>query len=66
MHEKRYKLIKEFPGSPKVGHVIKEYSNTGHKNFYHSESEDEDSIDLRMYPGWYVVNYPEYWEKINN
>lgn len=61
---KQYKLIKEFPGSPKVGHIIQEYKEKDYKNFYYSICEDNNCCKLSMYHSENIVKYPEFWQKI--
>jgi hypothetical protein len=52
---KKYKLIKEYPGSPKLETII-EGRFLGH---YHDISKQISSITSNL-----VENYPEYWEEV--
>jgi hypothetical protein len=52
---KKYKLIKEYPGSPKLGEIVKGYGRDG----WYSKGEGHSTYDWRQ-----VVNYPEYWEEV--
>jgi|GEM_PF-2238156 len=51
---KKYKLIKEYPGSPKLGHIV-----TWNGNFY--DGFENNSLSSNQ-----VENSPEYWEKLKN
>ena len=63
---KQYRLIKEFPGSPREGHIVEEYKESRLKNFYHSICEDEDCFSLNLYPSDNLTHYPKFWQKIIN
>ena len=52
---KKYKLIKKYPGSPKVGDIVKGYGRDG----WYSKGEGHSTYDWRQ-----VVNYPDYWEEV--
>jgi hypothetical protein len=51
----QYRLIKEYPGSPKVGDIVKGYGRDG----WYSKGEGHSTYDWRQ-----VVNYPEFWEEV--
>lgn len=48
----KYKLIKEYPGSPKLGEIIKPHQNS----FYFVEGEPLTET--------FIKAYPEFWEKV--
>ncbi len=50
----KYKLIKEYPGSPELGTIVEEKNNTS--NFYYFST----SVVLRSH----VENNAEYWQQI--
>ena len=51
----QYRLIKKYPGSPKVGDIVKGYGRDG----WYSKGEGHSTYDWRQ-----VVYYPEYWEEV--
>jgi hypothetical protein len=57
---KKFKLIKEYPGSPSLGAEVKRNINTS-KNYSYSEEER-----LFCVLSQHVENNPEYWEKVND
>jgi hypothetical protein len=56
---KKYKLIKEYPGSPKLGTVV-EYKDDQYQ-LYLIENK---TSNYGQFPKTYVENLPEFWEKI--
>ena len=52
----KYKLIKEYPGSPKLGTIV--YLET--KDNYMTNMEN----DFKLFPKKIVENYPEFWKKV--
>ena len=57
---KKYKLIKEYPGSPELGEVVKKVDSS---TFYFYEKPDLCRIVIRK---TLVDNQPEYWEEVND
>lgn len=57
---KKYKLIKEYPGSPDLGAEV-EFIN-GHSSNPYYLLEDKRYFVLRSH----VENQPEYWEEVND
>lgn len=56
--KKKYKLIKKYPGSPKLGTTVKYiYVGMNDRNVYGGENGG-------LYNGEYVENQPEFWEEI--
>ena len=52
---KKYKLIKEYPGSPKLG-IILQYCDKVHQ---------AHTLDKKnYYNGMIITNYPEFWEEV--
>jgi len=51
----QYRLIKKYPGSPKVGDIVEGYGRDG----WYSKGEGHSTYDWRQ-----VVNYPEFWEEV--
>lgn len=57
----KYKLIKEYPGSPKIGTVVeKESKIKSNTSYYYREGEKRWCIFDN-----HVENNPEYWEEVN-
>lgn len=54
---KKYKLIKEYPGSPDLGTEVQEHNTKS--GFYY----DEHRTSVLRY---HVENQPEYWEEVND
>jgi hypothetical protein len=54
---KKYKLIKEYPGSPELGTEIQEHNVAS--GFYY----DKNRMCVLRY---HVENQPEYWEEVND
>ena len=52
----RYRLIKEYPGSPKLGTIV--YLET--EDNYMTNMEN----DFKLFPKKIVENYPEFWELV--
>jgi hypothetical protein len=58
----KYKLIKEYPGSPKIGTVAeKESKIKSNTSYYYSDGEKRWCIY-----DYHVEDNPEYWEKVND
>jgi hypothetical protein len=57
---KKYKLIKEYPGSPELGVIV---GGVDSSTFYFYENPDLCRIVIRK---TLVDNKPEYWEEIND
>ena len=53
---KKYKLIKEYPGSPKLGEEVEEYNN-GYRYII------SDLFDY-YYLSRFIEKYPEFWQEI--
>lgn len=56
---RKFKLIKEYPGSPKLGSVVEESDSFSGYKF-----EDIENSIFFITPKRYVENNPEYWEEI--
>lgn len=57
----KYKLIKEYPGSPKLGTIAeKESKIKSNTSYYYSEGDKRWCVY-----DCYVEDNPEYWEKVN-
>lgn len=56
---KKYKLIKEYPGSPKLGTII---SQLGTSQFY--EDKHNSAIMKKCFDYKIFSKYPEFWEEI--
>ena len=54
---KRYKLIKEYPGSPGLNTIVEKIKNSG---FYQVENANTAVLD------YHVEDNPEYWEEITH
>lgn len=54
---KKYKLIKEYPGSPKLNTIINEKTSEHFKGKYEINGIVEESDQ--------VENYPEFWEELD-
>ncbi len=52
-----YKLIKEYPGSPMLGKVVKQLKKVGTYKY--------EDINGEFYTKDYIESYPENWELIN-
>ena len=57
--KKQYKLIKEYPGSPELGHIA-EYENKD-KWFYHFLPKLRDDDDLHSIGCHEITLFPEHW-----
>jgi hypothetical protein len=58
----KYKLIKEYPGSPELGTVVeKESKIKSNTSYYYREGEKRYCIY-----DYHVEDNPEYWEKVND
>jgi hypothetical protein len=57
---KKYKLIKEYPGSPELGTVCEERAERSSFCYFHKE---EQYLGILKY---HVENQPEYWEEVND
>jgi len=55
---KKYKLIKEYPGSPELGTVCEEREERSSFCYFHKE---EQYLGILKY---HVENQPEYWEEV--
>lgn len=53
----KYRLIKEYPGSPALNTIVEKFKNS---SFYQIENRSTVVINL------HVEDNPEYWEKIAN
>lgn len=63
----KYKLIKEYPGSPKLGQIALPYTDS--KNdvaHYIVDRNDKTDCDFIALSKKWVENQPEYWEKVND
>lgn len=60
---KKYKLIKEYPGSPKLGTVAEYFkSDLEHRGYcYRYKESSEFYLSIHSY---LVENYPKFWEEI--
>jgi len=57
---KRYKLIKEYPGSPMLG----SYTDNTYESGNACKVIRPDGITFSNSFGWYwVTNFPEFWEE---
>lgn len=57
----KYKLIKEYPGSPKLGTIAeKESKIKSNTSYYYKEGDSRWCIY-----DYHVEDNPEYWEKVN-
>ena len=55
---KQYKLIKEYPGSPKLNSIVKQELSFNIQHGYRTE-------DLKIYySNDYIEKSPDYWEEI--
>lgn len=61
---KKFKLIKEYPGSPRKGHILIPCSREGLQGYYESLEEDEDCFRINMMHSSDIFPYPEFWEKV--
>jgi hypothetical protein len=57
---KKYKLIKEYPGSPELGTVCEEREERSSFCYFHKE---EQYLGILKY---HVEKQPEYWEEVND
>lgn len=61
---KKYKLIKEYPGSPKLGQIALSYTDSKDDvHHYTAPHPKYKSAELAIDKD-FVENYPEYWEKL--
>ena len=64
---KKYKLIKEYPGSPELGQIALPYTDSKNKVVHYiverNKKKDCDFIALKI--DW-IENKPEYWEEVND
>lgn len=66
---KRYKLVREYPGSPKLGSVVwfteGKFKSLGHNNSY-KLSNTRNSRNYIFYEIDYIEDYPKFWKKLEN
>ena len=61
---KKYKLIKEYPGSPKLGQIALSYTDSKDDVYHYTAPHPKyKSAELAIDKD-FVENYPEYWEKL--
>ena len=62
---KKFKLIKEYPGSPELGQIALPYTDSKNQIVHYiverNQKKDCDFIALKM--NW-IENQPEYWEEV--
>lgn len=62
---KKFKLIKEYPGSPKLGQIALPYTdNKDAVAHYIVDRNDKKDCDFIALSKKWVENQPEYWEEI--
>jgi len=62
MKTKKFQLIKEYPGSPKLGTVVKSRNTSKSIPFYKELYFDDENV--MHYSPELIENYPEFWEEI--
>jgi hypothetical protein len=60
MEERKYKLIKKYPSSPKLGAIVEKKGNS----IYFPETKETWSSSNPNYFDVMVTNQPEFWEKV--
>ena len=63
----KYELIKEYPGSPKQGTIVKygTYKDVAAGQLKDIECFLEVDNENEIVPYWHVINHPSYWAKID-
>lgn len=56
---KKYKLIKEYPGSPNLGFTVSNNTDSGKYWF-----KDISNMSTILYSDKFIQDYPEFWEEI--
>lgn len=63
---KKYKLIKEYPGSPKLGTIALPYTNNRGKVVHYIVEHPEKYCDYLGIGKTVVEHFYEYWEEVND
>ena len=56
---KKYKLIKEYPGSPKLNSIVEEFNLEHHRYYKLIDSKYTQTPHFTE-----IENYPEYWKEV--
>jgi hypothetical protein len=63
---KKYKLINEYPGSPKLGTIALPYTDYRDRVVHYIVEHTEKDIDYLALPKKHIEDNPYYWEEEND
>lgn len=63
---KKYKLIKEYPGSPELGEIALPYTNNTGRVMHYIVRHPEKVCDYSTIGKTVVEYFTEYWEEVND
>jgi hypothetical protein len=63
---KKYKLINEYPGSPKLGTIALPYTDYRDRVVHYIVEHTEKDIDYLALPKKHIEDNPYYWEEVND
>ena len=63
---KKYKLIKEYPGSPELGTIALPYTDSGDRVVHYIVEHTRKDCDYLALPKKHIEDNPYYWEEENN
>lgn len=63
---KKYKLIKEYPGSPELGTIALPYTDSRDRVVHYIVEHTRKDCDYLALPKKHIEDNPEYWEEEND
>ena len=63
---KKYKLIKEYPGSPELGTIALPYTGNGDRVVHYILEHTRKDCDYLALPKKHIEDNPDYWEEEND
>lgn len=62
---KKFKLVREYPGSPELGEIALELKATGGSTLGYILVKEIPAADFKRIKPSDIENYPDYWEKLS-
>ena len=62
---KKFKLVREYPGSPELGEIALELKATGGRTLGYILTKDISAPDFKRLKPSDIENYPDYWERLS-
>lgn len=63
---RKYKLIKEYPGSPELGQIASPYRGSENSIVHYVVEHKKKDCDYLAIRQKYIENNPEYWEEVKD